>query len=258
MRWCRFSKWLLEQFSWNNRRDGIVRRLTTFTDTTQLNVSEIREEYNARKDCLFLRLHYPSQQRLVSKFSKGRLYPDALKEIIESADRKEYLFHVSARLDGKFRRLELGSNKIIEEFEDRDDFLIYRSMTFADDGAGSSGVASKSNAVGLKEMGRDIRKMTLKYSRNAAKSADVDCRRKVFYLHEQKIHIDFQYATASLIHTHFVTMSPGTVRGESRPAAARTPWTAASSTTRSIRTSRPPHTRSRVTSSKRFWTCRRN
>jgi hypothetical protein len=44
MRFCRFSKWLLEQFSWNNRRDGIVRRLTTFTDTTQLNVSEIREE----------------------------------------------------------------------------------------------------------------------------------------------------------------------------------------------------------------------
>ncbi len=193
MRSRKYSKWLLEQFAWNSRRDGIVQRLTTFTDSTQLNISEIREEYNARKDRLFLRLHYPSEQRLVSRFNKGRLYPDALKEIIESVDRKEYLFHVSARLDGKFRRLELGNNKIIEEFEDRDDFLTYRSMTFADEGEGSSSSSAKSNAVGLKEMGRDIRKMTLKFSRNSAKSADVDCRRKVFYLHEKKIHIDFHF-----------------------------------------------------------------
>jgi len=108
----RYSKWLLEQFAWNNRRDGIVKRLTTYADATQLNVMEVREEYNARKDRLFLRLHYPSEQRLVSKFNKGRSYPDALKEIIECVDRKEYVFHVSARLDGKFRRLELGSNKL--------------------------------------------------------------------------------------------------------------------------------------------------
>jgi hypothetical protein len=86
----------------------------------------------------------------------------------------------------------------------------------------------------------------------------VDCRRKVFYLHEQKIHIDFQYATSSHIHTVFVTFSPGTVRAESRPAVALTPWTAASLTTRSTRTCRRPHTQSRVTSSKRFWTCRRS
>lgn len=193
MRSRRYSKWLLEQFSWNNRRDGIVQRLTIFTDSTQLNISEIREEYSARKDRLFLRLHYPAEQRLVSKFNKGRLYPDALKEIIECVDRKEYMFHVSARLDGKFRRLELGNTKVIEEFEDRDDFLTYRSMTFADDGDGSTTTSTKSNPIGLKEMGRDIRKMTLKFSRNNAKSADVDCRRKVFYLHEKKIHIDFHF-----------------------------------------------------------------
>ena len=35
--------------------------------------------------------------------------------------------------------------------------------------------------------------MTLKFSRNPAKNADVDCRRKVFYLHEKKIHIDFHF-----------------------------------------------------------------
>ena len=87
----KYTKWLLEQFSWNNRRDGIVKRLTTYTDATQLNVVEVREEYNARKDRLFLRLHYPSEQRLVSKFNKGRHYPDALKEIIECVDRKEYV-----------------------------------------------------------------------------------------------------------------------------------------------------------------------
>ena len=104
-----------------------------------------------------------------------------------------YVFHVSARLDGKFRRLELGNNKIIEEFEDRDDFLTYRSITFADDGEGSASASAKPNSVGQKEMGRDIRKMTLKFSRNPAKSADVDCRRKVFYLHEKKIHIDFHF-----------------------------------------------------------------
>ena len=193
MRSRRYSKWLLEQFSWNNRRDGIVQRFTTYTDSTQLNISEIREDYNARKDRLFLRLHYPSEQRLVSRFNKGRLHPDALKEIIECVDRKEYLFHVSARLDGKFRRLELGNTKVIEEFEDRDDFLTYRSMTFADDGDGSANASAKSNPIGFKEMGRDIRKMTLKFSRNTAKSADVDCRRKVFYLHEKKIHIDFHF-----------------------------------------------------------------
>jgi hypothetical protein len=193
MRSRRYSKWLLEQFSWNKRRDGIVQRLTTYTDTTHLVVSEVREEYNARKDRLFLRLHYPSEQKLISKFNKGRSHPDALKEIIESVDRKEYLFHVSARLDGKFRRLELGSHKVIEEFEDRDDFLTYRSITFADDRQGSTSANTKSQPVGFKEMGRDIRKMTLKFSRNIARSADVDCRRKVFYLHEKKIHIDFHF-----------------------------------------------------------------
>ena len=90
MRSRRYSKWLLEQFAWNNRRDGIVQRLTTFTDSTQLNISEIREEYNARKDRLCLRLHYPYEQLLVARFNTGPPHPHAAKENTPNVDSTEY------------------------------------------------------------------------------------------------------------------------------------------------------------------------
>ncbi|KAI9183524.1 hypothetical protein H9P43_004442 [Blastocladiella emersonii ATCC 22665] len=117
----------LEVFAAYHRPDGMVARVTLFSDPRRNVTGEIHERFENRRDRLVRRVRVPARGVLHEFFDRGR--PLALMEhVMENGRTVRMRFFPGARSDGLYDRVETGT-KIMERFEDRSDRLVYRSVT---------------------------------------------------------------------------------------------------------------------------------
>ncbi|KAG2491059.1 hypothetical protein HYH03_010505 [Edaphochlamys debaryana] len=204
-----------------SRWDGMVERLVLYGDDERTAVTEIRETFTRRRDKLRERRVYPQKDTTVELFDRGSAF--ALRDILTvKNDRRVFNFYAAARLDGLERREELEGRKIIEHFTGRDDRLVYRSATYSEDPAALAAAAAgapaasgggvegggegdmpgeddasrrarKSKARGGDKRMLPIRKMTEKFGRNPALEADADVAKRVYYLTEGRLRVEYHF-----------------------------------------------------------------
>eukprot|EP00899_Mesostigma_viride_P013144 jgi/Mesvir1/21830/Mv04215-RA.1 len=201
-----------------SRWDGMVSRLTRYSDDARGSVCEVREHYSRRKDRLVKRVSFPLEDRVLEYFDPGAHY--GLKELCTiSGKRRIAYFYPKSRLDGLVSRHEEIGKKTVEVFQDRDDRMVYRSVTYdpeppprppspqaAAPGLGPGATAKEREAAEAAERERRrrqkkvetlavIRKMTEKFSRDpsGALPAARDVAMRRYYVASDSIRIDFHY-----------------------------------------------------------------
>jgi len=159
------------------RKDGLVTRIIYFEDEKYNFKGKIHEFYSNRSDKLVERVIISNDDTIIEYFLPGRSH--GLKEHIIVGERtKEMHFYPEARNDGLYKRIDLP-NKIIEYFQERDDRLNYRSVTFD---------SSKDSEI-LEQ--RVIVKMAEKYDRNPEIPAHKDAAKKTYFVKKEKIKVVF-------------------------------------------------------------------
>jgi len=213
-----YHKCKVEQYAPYTQDDGLVQRITLYKDVRRQIPLEIRESFKHRRDKLFQRKRRPMQNENVERFLPGRPSTSAsapggaLKEFREvSALSRELLFY-NSRLDGLVRSVELIGKKMLEHFEDRDDRLVYHSVTLDPTATVAStmrGGQKKGDTYPVDSMGEvPVRKMAQKYARNLDVPADEDIYKISFFLTESattstytytgKIRVDYHREPGSL------------------------------------------------------------
>mmetsp|Transcript_9290 Transcript_9290/g.29558 ORF Transcript_9290/g.29558 Transcript_9290/m.29558 type:complete len:853 (-) Transcript_9290:431-2989(-) len=194
-----YHKCKVEQYAPYTQDDGLVQRITLYKDVRRQIPLEIREKFKHRRDKLRERRRRPMQNETVERFDPGRPSSStsacggALKEFREIGAQSRELVFYNSRLDGLVRCVELIGWKTFEHFEDRDDRLIYHSVTL-DPSLNSShrGTQKFKDTYSVESMGEvPIRKMTQKYARNPATPPDEDFHKICYFLAEGKIRVDF-------------------------------------------------------------------
>ncbi|KAE8910917.1 Dynein regulatory complex subunit 7 [Phytophthora fragariae] len=187
----------VEEFADNTHEQGLVARVTVFRDVGCTLPIEIREYFKNRKDRLESRARFPFEGKFEERFAPGRI-PEALKSRTEWIGyRRELQFYTSARPDGLVRREEEIQKRVVEYFDGRDDFLIFRSVTLATD---KDEVDSKNPYIlpGGPAGEISIKKMKEKFARNCALVADEDQRKRAYNVHEGSIRVYYHYATGKI------------------------------------------------------------
>merc|ERR1719287_272964 len=130
-----YHKCKVEQYAPYTQDDGLVQRITLYKDVRRQIPLEIRERFMHRRDKLFERKRRPMQNETVEQFEPGRPSSSpsaaggALKEFREIAAISRELIFYNSRLNGLVQCVELIGRKMFEHFEDRDDRLVYHSVT---------------------------------------------------------------------------------------------------------------------------------
>jgi len=196
-----------ELFAENSRKDGMVQRLTLYSDLARTSVREEQEVYANRKDKLVRRIRFyqpgirieagRSESLIEESFDPGRI--DALQKLIERKDGREFHFYHTATLDGMVKRIESFTrnrdpakapalHKVVETFEGHEARLNYRSITFEVIDAGH-------DAPLLKQQIEHPRKIAHKFDRELSAAADHDLAKKTFLtgMRPPRIHLQFHY-----------------------------------------------------------------
>ncbi|KAG7389750.1 hypothetical protein PHYPSEUDO_009670 [Phytophthora pseudosyringae] len=187
----------VEEFAENAHEQGLVARVTLFRDGGCTLPIEIREYFKNRKDRLESRIRLPFEGKFEERFAPGRM-PEALQSRTEWIGyRRELHFYTSARPDGLVTREEDIQKRVLEHFDGRDDFLVFRSVTLATD---KDEVDSKNPYVlpGGPAGEIAIKKMKEKFARNPALAADDDQRKRGYNVHDGSIRVYFHYATGKI------------------------------------------------------------
>ncbi|MEW5310705.1 MAG: hypothetical protein WDW38_002476 [Sanguina aurantia] len=188
-----------------SRWDGMVEKLTMFEDHERTSVVEYRENFQRRKDKLRERRVYPKKDTIIEYFDAGSAF--GMKDIITVKNESRVInFYTSARLDGLLRREEQEGHKFIETFVNRDDRLVYRSATYVPEGVRSSDAGDSDAALQddsdprrRKLKSREVKKvlpmakMTEKFARFTECSADADVAKRVYYLSDNRIRLEYHF-----------------------------------------------------------------
>merc|ERR1719247_1168754 len=173
-------------------------KITLYKDVRRQIPLEIRERFMHRRDKLFERKRRPMQNETVEQFEPGRPSSSpsaaggALREFRENAAVSRELIFYNSRLDGLVRCVELIGRKMFAHFEDRDDRLIYHSVTMDPSLAQNFKGSQKLLTYSVESMGEvPIRKMTQKYARNPDVPPDEDKHKICYFLAEGKIRVDY-------------------------------------------------------------------
>uniref|UniRef100_H2YT25 Coiled-coil domain-containing protein 135 n=1 Tax=Ciona savignyi TaxID=51511 RepID=H2YT25_CIOSA len=180
-----YKKAKLEKYANYLLKDGLVTRLSVYTNNELTDLNKVQEWYENREDKLVTRIH---QDGLITEdFVEGR--PRSLQQHLykannpgPEAERTMTFFH-KARVDGLCKREETPA-EITEHFINRDDFLYLRHVLF--------GKRQKKVAPATAEgTPRPILKITEKFHRNVSRPASEDVAEQVFVLHEDKIQVTY-------------------------------------------------------------------
>jgi len=194
-----YHKCKVEQYAPYTQDDGLVQRITLYKDVRRLIPLEIRERFRHRRDKLSERKRRPMQNETIEKFVPGRpsastSQAGALKQLREFLGVSKELIFYNSRLDGLVRSFELIGKKNFEYFEDRDDRLVYHSVTLDPPGGGDGRNGRSKEMLQLDSVHNvelPIRKMTEKYARNPDVPADEDPQKICYFLAEGKIRVDY-------------------------------------------------------------------
>ncbi|CAI8048479.1 Dynein regulatory complex subunit 7 [Geodia barretti] len=125
-----YHKSRLETFSDYLTSDGLVSRLSLYSDTARRSRVETRSVYRHREDRLERRVEEGGSGLVHEEFSLGR--ESALRSHTHSTihhHSRTLTFYHNARVDG-LRSRELASSEMVEVFQGRPDFLHQRSTAY--------------------------------------------------------------------------------------------------------------------------------
>jgi hypothetical protein len=165
---------------------GLLTRLTVFKDLSRTIPMEVREEFASRKDKLYRRVRFPLKGTMHEHFQPGR--KTGLKLLIDQPGRSlELYFYLTARLDGKTKRIEKIGKKILEYFEERDDYLSFRSILLDRTNAQSRDGRRGTYNLPSGQLGDlVVTRMKQKFDRNPEMNADDDVANRTFYVEDPK------------------------------------------------------------------------
>lgn len=123
----------------------------------------------------------------------------ALKIVHSNEERCFLEFYPDSRADGLHTREHLQGKKTIEIFMNRSDRLIYRSIAFRPEARTSS----SGNPF-------EIQKVTEKFSRDHSIDCDDDVAKRVFYLSDNRIRLDYHYGDERIARSSIIFYKNGT------------------------------------------------
>ncbi|XP_052769766.1 dynein regulatory complex subunit 7-like [Mya arenaria] len=179
----------LEKFAHYLMKDGLVSRLSVYSDRELTDMVMTREYFEHREDKLYNRVHNHQTTWITEYFAPGRA--KCVKEHQYKAStpgpesERTMLFYAEARVDGLMKRMETPS-EMTEHFENRDDFLYFKHTEF---GKKPKKFGPQDKSSGQEP--RPILKMQMKYHRNKNKKANDDIAELVYLCSEDKIQITY-------------------------------------------------------------------
>ena len=191
-----FKKAKQEKFAEYLCKDGLVMKLSGYTDYELKELVEVTDTFKHRADKLEKKVHNHTTGILTEYFNPGRL--DCLKEHCYKAttpgpeSERTMHFYSSARIDGLVKQDETPT-EMTQMFTGRDDYLYYRHVTF--------GTRTKKFGPTQPVNYRPIVKILEKFNRNPAKEANNDVAERLFLVAEERIslifHLEEDRVTAS-------------------------------------------------------------
>lgn len=125
-----YERWKVDQYAEYTECDGLVQRFTIFKDYRRQEVKEVRSFFAHRVDKLMMRRRFPYEFKTVEDYAPGRI-PMHWRQIVEvDGESRIILFYPNRNTDGMIKREERIGRKTMEYYQNRDDFLVYRSWTF--------------------------------------------------------------------------------------------------------------------------------
>ena len=188
-----YRKCKVEIFSECRQVDGLVKRVTLYEDYKRLITNEIRSYYACRKDKLIIRRRFPYEFKLIEHYESSLQYNHWKKQIREDGRYRKLYFYHHRQKDGLILREELfdKKNNIIEEYKNRPDKLIYRSVTFSPEAVLSNqSLRLKENNYGREVL---INKMTQKYELDQDLPATNQIKKTEFNIETKRVSIYYHY-----------------------------------------------------------------
>ncbi|CAL8263433.1 unnamed protein product [Merluccius merluccius] len=181
-RTTQYRKAKLEQFAPYLLPDGLVTRLTTYTDLECQEVDVVREWYQNRQDQLEERELKSASNVTTELFRPGRKLK--LKShryvTLTPGTERQMDFYSSVRYDGLRRRVE-SPGEMTETFDHRDDLLYSRHVFYGHN------MQAESETPG----GRPLQKVVERFHRDGSKLAREDVAERVFLLAEGCIEVTY-------------------------------------------------------------------
>ncbi|KAM8799435.1 dynein regulatory complex subunit 7 [Eudromia elegans] len=187
----------LEKWAPYLNRNGLVRRLTVYTDSQYSKVVEVREWFQNREDKLERREVNTQTQLTMEHFRPGHLLGLKAHSYLsmEPETERTMEFYHEVRVDGLQKHVE-NAHEMTDYYEGRDDFLYLRHVEFGKrvkkiQIAGTRTDINSRPIVQIKEC----------FHRNPLKPADEDVAERIFLIAEDRInltyHLKDKYITAS-------------------------------------------------------------
>ncbi|KAJ7997812.1 hypothetical protein DPEC_G00216010 [Dallia pectoralis] len=181
-----YRKAKLETFAPYLLRDGLVTRLTTYSDLDCTHPSTVKEWYRHRHDQLDERELDKPTNVTVEHFRPGRKFAVKSHRYITMTPETERQmdFYGYARADGLVRRTEMPL-EMTETFENRPDFMYYRHVVFGNRVKSSSHIYTEAHD----SVHRPIQKILERFHRDRSKPAGEDVAERIFLVSEGRIQV---------------------------------------------------------------------
>ncbi|XP_041655972.1 dynein regulatory complex subunit 7 [Cheilinus undulatus] len=172
----------LERFAVYLRKDGLVRRLTTYKDLDRSEEVGVKEWYQHRKDYLEEREVDKVNGVTTERFRHGRRFHFLVHRYTDTEHYME--FNRAARVDDLVRRVET-IREMTEFFEGRRDFLYYRHVLM------DRHTLSSEQDLVTDQDNQWIQKVVERFHRNTSKPATEDVAERVFLLAQRQIEVRY-------------------------------------------------------------------
>ncbi|XP_070966370.1 dynein regulatory complex subunit 7 [Oncorhynchus clarkii lewisi] len=188
MKVIQYRKAKLEKFAPYLLPDGLVTRLTSYSDLDCTQPSTVKEWYQHRHDHLEERELKKTSNVTIEHFRPGRSY--ALKShryiTMTPETERQMDFYSHARADGLARRVEMPF-EMTETFEDRPDFMYHRHVVFGK----RIKVFGPSNTEAPDQGQRPLQKVVERFNRDRSKPAGEDVAERIFLVSEDRIQVTY-------------------------------------------------------------------
>jgi hypothetical protein len=183
-----YERCKVENYAEYSQFDGLVMCLTYYHDYKRQVVKEIRWIYSRRLDKLTIRRRFPLEYKTVEDYAPG--CPYHWKQIVEiDGKSKLIIYHPTRNNDGLIRREEIFDQKTREYFQDRDDYMIFRSWK----------IEKKASSMRDLTLGDVvIVHMTQKYDRDPSKPAGGKIEKIVYDILKKKHIVYYHYEPGSI------------------------------------------------------------
>ncbi|KAL0978403.1 hypothetical protein UPYG_G00170020 [Umbra pygmaea] len=184
-----YRKAKLEKFASYLLPDGLILRLTTYSNVDCTQVSSVKECYQHRHDHLEERQLDKATNVTVEHFRPGR--SDALKShryiTMTPETERQMDFYSKFQADDLARRFERPF-EMTETFENRPDFLCYRHVVY---GKRVKEEFTPSKTKSPDQGCRPIQKVVERFSRDRSKPAGEDVAERIFLVSENRIDVTY-------------------------------------------------------------------